>query len=197
MDAENHTPTATAPPCQNPPSPSMSRSSVEDDPGYYSSALHQIREKSSAQPQYSPDDRDLHKRLVENVKPPAAHPPNDHEFYVPDVQAGIHRPNVKVLRDHFFNEGRLTEPQALFILEQTTTLLTQEPNMLQIDGPVTARYSRCCEMLRDAATMNGIQRHPLVQRCLDGNSRATCLFTKHVHDMQLFLPFPSSSSAHD
>lgn len=59
---------------------------------------------------------------------------------MPDVQAGVHRPNVQLLRDHFLNEGRLTEHQALWILEQAATLLAQEPNMLQIEGPVTGEY---------------------------------------------------------
>ena len=91
--------------------------------------------------------RDLRSRFDNHlayaqVRPPAAHKPDDQHFYVPDVQAGVHRPNVRLLRDHFFNEGRLTEQQAIWILDQTTTLLTQEPNMLQIDGPVTGELHR-------------------------------------------------------
>lgn len=85
----------------------------------------------------------------EQVRPPATQPPDDQDFYVPDVQAATHRPNVRLLRDHFFNEGRLTEQQALWILDQATTLLTQEPNMLQIDGPVTGELYRVLLLLRD------------------------------------------------
>ncbi|EPS97146.1 hypothetical protein FOMPIDRAFT_1166816 [Fomitopsis schrenkii] len=116
----------------------MSHTSLEDSPGYYSSALHQIRETTTATPQkHTREGPDLRERQVKHVRPPATHTPDDQEFYVPDVQAGVHRPNVQLLRDHFLNEGRLTEHQALWILEQAATLLAQEPNMLQIEGPVT------------------------------------------------------------
>ncbi|KAF9812448.1 hypothetical protein IEO21_06210 [Rhodonia placenta] len=71
------------------------------------------------------------------VSPPIPYTPRDEDFYVPDVQAGIHRPNVDLLRHHFWNEGRLTEQQALFILGQTTAMLSREPNMLHVEGPVT------------------------------------------------------------
>lgn len=47
------------------------------------------------------------------------------------------RPNIELLKEHFFHEGKLTEPQAMFILEQTTALLKTEPNMLRISGPAT------------------------------------------------------------
>ena len=46
-----------------------------------------------------------------------------------------------MLRDHFFHEGRLTEAQALFILEQATELMKSEPNMLRINGPVVGMSS--------------------------------------------------------
>ncbi|THH29331.1 hypothetical protein EUX98_g4858 [Antrodiella citrinella] len=53
------------------------------------------------------------------------------------AEGGQLKPNVRMLRNHFFREGRLTEEQALFILERTTALMSQEPNMLRIKGPVT------------------------------------------------------------
>lgn len=65
----------------------------------------------------------------------------DGDFFVQDANTGKSRPNVENLKDHFLHEGRLTESQALFILDQTTTLLKQEPNMLPIDGPVTGTFS--------------------------------------------------------
>ena len=49
------------------PSPSMSRSSLEDSSGYYSSALNQIREKTLGPPQKPTyDGRDLTERQVKH-----------------------------------------------------------------------------------------------------------------------------------
>ncbi|KAK7689526.1 hypothetical protein QCA50_007318 [Cerrena zonata] len=75
-------------------------------------------------------------RQVETVDPPYTHIPTDEEFYMRDPRTGILKPNVDMLRDHFFHEGRLTEQQALFILEQTTEVMRTEPNLLRMNGPV-------------------------------------------------------------
>lgn len=42
------------------------------------------------------------------------------------------------LKEHFFKEGRLTEAQALRILEEATRLLKMEPNMVTVTSPVTS-----------------------------------------------------------
>jgi len=111
---------------------------AENDTAYFSSALYQIQERPPVDPpKLVPENRDLQRRLVDHVPPPFTHCPRDEDFYIPDVRAGIQRPNHNLLREHFFNEGRLTEQQALFILEQTTALMSQEPNMLHVQGPVT------------------------------------------------------------
>ncbi|CCM01263.1 uncharacterized protein FIBRA_03312 [Fibroporia radiculosa] len=117
----------------------MSPPALDDhQSAYYSSALNQIQERSvTPSLKFVPNSGDLQKRQVEHVPPPIPFCPRDEDFYVPDVQAGIHRPNADLLREHFFREGRLTEQQALYILEQATTLMSQEPNMLHVDGPVT------------------------------------------------------------
>jgi serine/threonine-protein phosphatase 2B catalytic subunit len=54
---------------------------------------------------------------------------------------GGRRPDAEFLKDHFFREGRLTEAQALFILEEATDMLEKEPNMLEVAGPVTSACS--------------------------------------------------------
>ena len=99
------------------------------------------------------------------MKPPAAHRPDDQDFYVPDVQAGVHKPNVRLLREHFINEGRLTEQQAIWILDQTTTLLTQEPNMLQIDGPVTGGFPQ--SWFRSAGSLSRRGSQSAMSRLVD------------------------------
>lgn len=47
------------------------------------------------------------------------------------------KPDVAFLKNHFYREGRLTEEQALWILERGTELLRKEPNVLQVDAPIT------------------------------------------------------------
>ncbi|KAJ7171083.1 Metallo-dependent phosphatase-like protein [Mycena filopes] len=75
-------------------------------------------------------------RPIKSVPQPATHRLSDAEFFAAD-EFGAPKPNVRILRDHFFREGRLTEEHALYILERATELLSSEPNMVQVSGPVT------------------------------------------------------------
>ncbi|KAF8218128.1 Metallo-dependent phosphatase-like protein [Mycena galopus ATCC 62051] len=75
-------------------------------------------------------------RPIKSVPQPATHRLSDAEFFALD-DFGASKPNVRILRDHFFREGRLTEEHALHILEHATQLLTAEPNMVEVQGPVT------------------------------------------------------------
>ncbi|KAJ7855960.1 Metallo-dependent phosphatase-like protein [Mycena olivaceomarginata] len=75
-------------------------------------------------------------RPIPSVPHPARHCLSDAEFFVQD-DLGRTKPNVRVLRDHFFREGRLTEEHALYILDHATELLSSEPNMVEVPGPVT------------------------------------------------------------
>ncbi|KAL0581296.1 hypothetical protein V5O48_000779 [Marasmius crinis-equi] len=76
-------------------------------------------------------------RAVPTVPPPATSKPTDEQFYVTDSATGTLKPNPAFLKDHFFREGRLTEAQALFIIDQATILLSREPNMVNVKSPVT------------------------------------------------------------
>lgn len=53
------------------------------------------------------------------------------------------KPDVAFLKNHFYREGRLTEDQALWILEKGTDILKKEGNVLQVDAPITGAYP-CC-----------------------------------------------------
>lgn len=68
---------------------------------------------------------------------PASSRPTDSEFYLPDGTGDL-KPNPSFLRSHFFREGRLTEEQALFILEKVTNIFAAEPNMVEVKSPVTS-----------------------------------------------------------
>ncbi|RPD56606.1 Metallo-dependent phosphatase [Lentinus tigrinus ALCF2SS1-7] len=109
------------------------------DTGYYPNAYHEAIQKQSVvvPPTVPSPTTNLQERQAPHITPPAAHIPTDEEFYVLDPHSGRHRPNVDLLKRHFFHEGRLSQEQALFILEQTTDLITREPNLLQVPSPVT------------------------------------------------------------
>ncbi|ORZ03679.1 serine/threonine-protein phosphatase 2B catalytic subunit A1 [Syncephalastrum racemosum] len=73
-------------------------------------------------------------RVIKDVAAPAVHTLTDEQFYSkerPDL------PDLSILRDHFYREGRLTEDQALAILAMTANVLLEEPNMLDVSAPIT------------------------------------------------------------
>nr|ATL24950.1 calcineurin catalytic subunit A2 [Epichloe festucae] len=73
-------------------------------------------------------------RVCKNVQPPAWTIPTHEDFYENEAHE---RPNIKFLKQYFFREGRLTEEQALFIIKKGTELLHAEPNLVEIDAPIT------------------------------------------------------------
>ena len=68
------------------------------------------------------------------VQAPAFHPPTHDQFRSPHDR---NKPNLQFLKQHFYREGRLTEEQALFIIEEGTKVLKNEPNLLEMDAPIT------------------------------------------------------------
>lgn len=72
--------------------------------------------------------------MFADVQAPAMIPPTDQQFFSPQDPS---KPNLQFLKQHFYREGRLTEEQALFILEEGTKVLKQEPNLLEMDAPIT------------------------------------------------------------
>ena len=50
---------------------------------------------------------------------------------------GLQAVGLELLKDHLLNEGRLTEDQTVFILDEATQLMSREPNMLNLTGPIT------------------------------------------------------------
>ncbi|KAH8591521.1 serine/threonine protein phosphatase 2B catalytic subunit [Bisporella sp. PMI_857] len=73
-------------------------------------------------------------RVCKDVQAPAMHPPTDEQFFSPQDPS---KPNLAFLKQHFYREGRLTEDQALYIIEEGTKVLKQEPNLLEMDAPIT------------------------------------------------------------
>ena len=72
--------------------------------------------------------------IYPDVQAPAFNPPNEEQFFSPHDRT---KPNLQFLKQHFYREGRLTEEQALWIIETGTQVLKSEPNLLEMDAPIT------------------------------------------------------------
>ncbi|MCJ1287886.1 3',5'-cyclic-nucleotide phosphodiesterase (PDEase) (3':5'-CNP) [Xylographa opegraphella] len=73
-------------------------------------------------------------RVCKEVQAPAFNPPTDDQFFSSQDRS---KPNLQFLKQHFYREGRLTEDQALWIIQAGTEVLKSEPNLLEMDAPIT------------------------------------------------------------
>ncbi|KAF8193885.1 serine/threonine-protein phosphatase 2B catalytic subunit A1 [Mycena galopus ATCC 62051] len=73
-------------------------------------------------------------RVIKDVQAPAPQIPTHEQFFAASDPT---KPDIAFLKNHFYREGRLSEEQALYIIEKATDVLRSEPNMLALDGPVT------------------------------------------------------------
>ncbi|GKZ20998.1 3',5'-cyclic-nucleotide phosphodiesterase (PDEase) (3':5'-CNP) [Aspergillus brasiliensis] len=73
-------------------------------------------------------------RVIKEVQAPALNTPPDDLFWSREDPS---KPNLQFLKQHFYREGRLTEDQALWIIQAGTQLLRAEPNLLEMDAPIT------------------------------------------------------------
>ncbi|KAH8116178.1 serine/threonine protein phosphatase 2B [Phellopilus nigrolimitatus] len=73
-------------------------------------------------------------RVIKDVQAPAMFIPTNAQFFSREDPS---KPDIAFLKNHFYREGRLTEEQALYILEKGTELLRAEPNLLEVDAPIT------------------------------------------------------------
>ena len=60
--------------------------------------------------------------------------PTDAQFFSREDPT---KPDIAFLKNHFYREGRVTEEQALYIITKGTELLKAEPNLLEVDAPIT------------------------------------------------------------
>lgn len=60
--------------------------------------------------------------------------PTDEQFYDANDPT---KPSIAFLKNHLYREGRLTDEQALFILNRGAEILRKEPNLIEVDAPVT------------------------------------------------------------
>lgn len=73
-------------------------------------------------------------RVIRDVQAPAFHKPTPEQFW---SKKDPSKPDVQFLKNHFYREGRLTDEQAKYILTSATELLRAEPNLLELDAPIT------------------------------------------------------------
>ncbi|TXT04889.1 hypothetical protein VHUM_03972 [Vanrija humicola] len=73
-------------------------------------------------------------RVVKDVQAPAMYVPTDEQFWSKQDPT---KPDIAFLKNHFYREGRLSEEQALYILEKGGEILKSEPNLLEVDAPIT------------------------------------------------------------
>ncbi|KAI9014636.1 serine/threonine protein phosphatase 2B [Gaertneriomyces semiglobifer] len=73
-------------------------------------------------------------RIVKDVPAPAVYKPTSEQFWSKEEPT---KPDIEFLKDHFFREGRLTEEQALAIVKMGAEVLKKEPNLLEVEAPVT------------------------------------------------------------
>lgn len=71
-------------------------------------------------------------RQVKEVKPPPHRPLSEGQIW-PKKDGP---PDWKLIRDHLSREGRLEKTHILRIVNDTTTLLKTEPNMVKVKDPV-------------------------------------------------------------
>ncbi|EIW74349.1 serine threonine protein phosphatase 2B [Coniophora puteana RWD-64-598 SS2] len=73
-------------------------------------------------------------RVVKDVQAPAMNIPTDAQFF---SKVDPSKPDIAFLKNHFYREGRISEEHALYILDQGRQVLANEPNILQVDAPIT------------------------------------------------------------
>lgn len=75
-------------------------------------------------------------RVIKDVQAPAMFIPTPEQFFA-DRGADRSKPDIGFLKNHFYREGRLSEEQALWILEKGSEILRKESNVLNVDAPIT------------------------------------------------------------
>ncbi|KAI5480168.1 serine/threonine protein phosphatase 2B catalytic subunit A1 [Pseudohyphozyma bogoriensis] len=104
-------------------------------------ALARIRNRATALPtlDFTQHDHDgqivsTQERVIKDVQAPAFLKPTDEQFFSDETRT---KPDIAFLKNHFYREGRLTDEQAIFIITEASKILRSEPNLLEVDAPIT------------------------------------------------------------
>lgn len=83
--------------------------------------------------------------------------PTDAQFFSSTDRT---KPDIAFLKNHFYREGRVTEEQALYILQKGTELLKKEPNLLEVDAPITGTTDSFITCTCSNSCFHSLWRHP-------------------------------------
>lgn len=75
-------------------------------------------------------------RVIKDVQAPAMFIPTNEQFFN-NHGKDRSKPDIGFLKNHFHREGRISEEQALWIIETCAEVLKKESNVLQVDAPIT------------------------------------------------------------
>ncbi|KAJ3008168.1 UNVERIFIED_CONTAM: 3',5'-cyclic-nucleotide phosphodiesterase (PDEase) (3':5'-CNP) [Siphonaria sp. JEL0065] len=73
-------------------------------------------------------------RITKDVEAPAVFLPTSSQYF---SSKDATKPDLAFLKSHFLKEGRLTEEQALLIIQKGTEILKKEPTLLDVAAPIT------------------------------------------------------------
>ncbi|KAJ3060759.1 Serine/threonine-protein phosphatase 2B catalytic subunit alpha, partial [Podochytrium sp. JEL0797] len=76
-------------------------------------------------------------RYCKDVEPPATNIPTNEQFF---SKKDPSKPDLEFLKNHFLREGRLSQEQALIIINKGTEILSKEPTLLDIAAPITGTH---------------------------------------------------------
>lgn len=79
---------------------------------------------------------ECHVESVIEVPAPAVCVPTEEQFWSSE-RPGY--PDLDFLKRHLYREGRLSEEQAIYIINKATDIFKQEPNLLHVAAPITGR----------------------------------------------------------
>lgn len=96
-------------------------------------------------------------RVVKDVQAPAFYKPTREQFF--DKNDGT-KPDIHFLKNHFYREGRLTDEQAIFILTEASKILKEEPNLLEVDAPITGACSAHHILITYSLSSHSLRGHP-------------------------------------
>lgn len=71
---------------------------------------------------------------MKEVQAPAFYKPSREQFF---DKTDPTKPDIAFLKNHFYREGRLTDEQAIYIIQEAGKILATEPNLLEVDAPIT------------------------------------------------------------
>eukprot|EP01101_Sappina_pedata_P010033 TRINITY_DN621_c0_g1_i1.p1 TRINITY_DN621_c0_g1~~TRINITY_DN621_c0_g1_i1.p1 ORF type:complete len:685 (-),score=246.37 TRINITY_DN621_c0_g1_i1:94-2148(-) len=96
-------------------------------------ATASAKKERTRRPKISPSPQTLERHVPEVSLPEAL------ILGVGDIfdQGLDHAPNMVLLTDHFYKEGKITNQAAITILNKAEDILRKEPNLLELEAPIT------------------------------------------------------------